>query len=111
MDDEAVARYALRARPCVGPFRDQAKSHKCNHFDLISSLAAHFPHQIGNPRAIIADKDVCGTAREILKGFPFERGFSGLRRRVIVKVLQKRVQFLNDAFERERANEGIFNCI
>ncbi len=98
-DPSAVERYARSSRPCIGPAKPHPKINGCNHFDLFSHLCECYPNQVASAYARIADKDVAGIARVLLRKFPFKRGFSSLRKRVIVKVLEVRSSFLGQVVQ------------
>ncbi len=102
LDEVAFDRYIGRSKPCIGPQRASLKSSKCNHIELSADLQTLFPHQMLESYGHIADRDVCGTARAILRRYPFRRGFSSLRKRVILKVLNKRTEQLRVLFGKER---------
>lgn len=109
-DEAALSRYVQAAKPCIGPSHDHPKTNKCNHLDFIKCLYDLYPHHIEEAFAIIADKDIGRIARHILTQFPFSRGFSSLRKRVIVKVLNKRAQLLRAALGKEEM-DGLVNTI
>jgi hypothetical protein len=104
LDNVAFQRYIVNSKPCIGPRRESLKASKCNHIELAANLQELFPHQMDQAYALIADKDIDGIARSILRRFPFDRGFSGLRKRVILKVLNERTLRLRALFGKEREN-------
>lgn len=100
-DAEAMGSYLNRARPCIGPAPKWCKPGKYNHFEFVRCLAADYPDQIATAYSILADKSVCDTAKCLLRSFPFSRGFSPLRKRVILKVLANRERLISNALGRE----------
>ena len=96
-DTHDLAAYVLRAKPCIGPKPNHPKVNHCNHFDFIGSLNIEYPHQIRNAMQRLFDKDVSKIASRILRSYPFDRRFTQLRKRMIVKVLVIRLQLLHDA--------------
>jgi hypothetical protein len=102
LDGVAMDRYIAKSKPCIGPPRSELKCNKCNHLELMSSLIATFPHQTSKAHGNVADQDVVGIAKNILNEFPFARRFSGIRKRVILKVLARRVEELAALFGKER---------
>lgn len=100
-DSDSLLRYVHSSRPCIGPAKPHPKINGCNHFELFSNLCELYPHQTAEAFARIADKDVARIARRLLGKFPYKRGFSSLRKRVIVKVLRLRSDLLGEV-ARER---------
>jgi hypothetical protein len=98
-DPEAIQRYVGRAKPCIGPLRNHPKVNHCNHFDFLAHLREKYPHQISQAMEKLADKNVGAIARRLVNDFPFRSGFSSLRRRVIVKVLETRALILLSALQ------------
>jgi HipA-like C-terminal domain len=44
-DHDAIERYVIKSKPCIGPLRDHPKVNHCNHFDFIAHLREKYPHQ------------------------------------------------------------------
>jgi hypothetical protein len=107
-DPEALLKYVKKSKPCIGPRRDHPKVNNCNHFDFIKHLRELYPHQISNIAGLLADKDVKLIAQRILREFPFRRGFSSLRKRVILRVLETRARLLRDALREGGTNHVEF---
>jgi HipA-like C-terminal domain len=107
-DPEALLKYVKKSKPCIGPRRDHPKVNNCNHFDFISHLRALFPHQIAIIAGLLADKDVRLICQRLLKEFPFRRGFSPLRKRVILRVLETRWLLLREAMREGGTNHVEF---
>jgi hypothetical protein len=93
-DQESLLAYVRKAKPCIGPKRDHPQVNHCNHFDFISSLRAAYPHQTSHAARMIVDKDIKRIAALLLRGYPFFRGFTALRKRLIIKVLGARADLL-----------------
>lgn len=96
-DPEALEKYVKKAKPCVGPRRDHPKVNNCNHFEFITHLRDLYPHQIARSAGLLADKRITLVCQRLLERFPFHRGFSPLRRRVILRVIDMRLRFLMEA--------------
>lgn len=103
-EPDAVLRYVNRAKPCIGPLPDHPKVNQCNHFDFIAQLQDKYPHQIVRATELLADKACSVIVRRLLREFPFARGFSPLRKRAIVKVLETRERLLREVLQEGRMN-------
>lgn len=93
-DNEALAKYAEGSRPCIGPLRSHPRVNRCNHFHFIEHIHEMYPHLTAELPSIRRER-VVRIARHLLRQFPFSRGFSGLRKRVILKVLALRADKIN----------------
>jgi hypothetical protein len=96
-DPEELATYVSKARPCIGPKPDHPKVNHCNHFDFMASLRSDYPHQTIEAFRRLSDKDVVAVASNLLRLYPYNRGFSQLRKRTIVKLLATRSRLLYEA--------------
>lgn len=100
-DDVRLDAYLQRSCPCIGPKRPSGsgfsnlpegkhKEKKINHFDLVANLRAEYPHQTARAYSKVTGRDIVAEAKCILSRYPYKRGFTGLRKRVIIKILEKR---------------------
>lgn len=105
IDNEALAKYVEISRPCIGPLRDHPKVNQCNHFELISHIHGMYPH-LTEQAYLIIPQNVCRIAKQTLKQFPFRRGFSSLRKRVMLKVLSLRADRLHMIFTKGGAHDS-----
>lgn len=74
--------------------RDHPKINKCNHFDVIENLMAEYPHQTKVGLGKIP-ADIRRIAGKLLGQPPYSRYLSGLRRRLMLNLLQIRADRLN----------------
>jgi len=103
-DPDALWQYVSSSKPCIGPEPDHPKVNNCNHFEFFESLLRIYPHPTSTAYAKIC-VDVCGIARRLLAQFPFNRAFSPLRKRLILKVLALRADGLRRIFEEGGARD------
>lgn len=92
-DSRMLAAFIERARPCLGPERNHPKVNDCNHFEFVENLMDLYPHQTRHALLKIPD-DVVERSAKLLRRFPFAMGFSGNRKRLIVKILAVRTERL-----------------
>jgi hypothetical protein len=92
-DSRMLAAFIERAKPCLGPERSHPKVNDCNHFEFVKNLIDLYPHQTEHALRKIPD-GVEQTSAKILRRFPFRMGFSGRRKRLIVKILATRAERL-----------------
>jgi hypothetical protein len=97
-DEDELLKYIESSRPCIGPKRDHPKVDSCNHFEFVQSLLELYPHQVSQAYGKLP-LDVCRVASKLLRQFPFERAFSSLRKRLILKVLALRADRLRSICE------------
>jgi hypothetical protein len=95
-DETALLAYMESSRPCIGPDSGHPKVNDCNHFEFIECLFRLYPHLTRRAFAKIP-VEVCQIAGKVLKQFPFNRVFSSLRKRLILKVLYVRADMLKIA--------------
>lgn len=109
-DFAAIRRYVDKSKPCIGPARDHPKVNHCNHFDLLSHLQGRYPHQTEKAALLLTGRSASTIAKHLLSEFPFARGFSGMRKRVITKVLDLREQLVWNALRKGGAQyvQGTF---
>src|SRR6185437_6453521 len=104
-DEVRLDAYLQRSCPCIGPKRPSGsgspdlpegkhKEKKINHFDLVANLRTEYPHQIARAYRKVTERDIVAEAERILGRYPYKRGFTGLRKRVIIKILEKRSRLL-----------------
>jgi hypothetical protein len=91
--------FLERSHPCIGPRRTQTKTGKQSHFDLMKSLRAEYPHQIAKAFGLLEKVDVGAVAKRVLGRYPYRVGFTGLRKRVILRILSRRIQRLRKCVE------------
>jgi hypothetical protein len=92
-------KYIENSNPCIGPEPTHPKINECNHFDLVENLSNLYPHQTNIAlRKIPSDTGL--EAARILKGFPFENAFSGVRKRLILGTLETRAARLRKILEK-----------
>ncbi len=90
-DASTLEVYVRRAKPHIGvPGQKQA----CDHFGLLAELLARDRHPTAQAVRKVADAPSVDRAARILSGFPFDRGFSAVRKRVLLKVLLLRRSML-----------------
>lgn len=82
-------KYIENSNPCIGPEPNHPKINECNHFDLVENLIKLYPHQTTLGLSKIPS-DPGPEAAKILRGFPFENAFSGIRKRLILRTLDTR---------------------
>ena len=92
-EETKIHRYVENARPRVGTYPKSTKPKGCNHFELIENLLHLFPHQT---RAVLLKihPDIGDIADTLMQQFPFQRAFSGRRKRLIRRVLEIRTDRL-----------------
>jgi hypothetical protein len=94
-DEKAFARHIEKARPCMGPVRNHPKVNKCNHFDFVANLLQLYPKLVTLAISKVSNGLGMKSAR-ILRKFPFSKGFTGTRKRLILKILTARADRLNE---------------
>lgn len=104
LDDAALSRYLDLAAPCIGPHTSRKGQH-FNHFEFIKHLLEVYPHPTKRAYSKIP-VDVRRIGRNLMGHFPFRRGFSSLRKRVILKVLSARADRLRTIFLEGGANDN-----
>ena len=91
--EKRLQKYIENARPCMGPERKHPKVNECNHFDFIENLFKLHPDL--TMRAIEKlTEGIEFKAGRLLRQFPFGTGFTGKRKRLIIKILSIRAQKL-----------------
>lgn len=90
LDRIKIELYVGNATPCIG--RPGFESVRCNHFALCQTIFSLTPASRSGAMLRIVESPA--VARELLSEFPFERAFSGIRKRLIVLVLQERLKCL-----------------
>ncbi|HUX68146.1 MAG TPA: HipA domain-containing protein [Terriglobales bacterium] len=100
-NEAGIQRYTRKAFPCVGPPVVPGRTgRRWNHFALIQEIVGFSPEAALTSMKKIGDA-VPEVAAELLKEFPFARGFEALRKRLILRVLQSRaLQVLASAQKR-----------
>lgn len=94
-DARMLAAFIERAKPCLGPVRNHPKVNNCNHFDFVQNLMDLYPHQTEHALLKIPE-DLGQRSGKLLSRFPFRMGFSGIRKRLIVRILVTRAGRLKD---------------
>jgi hypothetical protein len=92
-NEAMLQKYIDASKPCIGPSRNHPKVNACNHFDVVENLTELYPHQTVAALAKISPETAC-KAGEILSRFPYDRYMSGVRRKLILKVLRIRADRL-----------------
>jgi HipA-like C-terminal domain len=92
-NEAMLEKYIDASKPCIGPSRNHPKVNACNHFDVVENLMELYPHQTKTALAKISS-ETSYKAGEILSSFPYDRYMSGLRRKLILKVLRIRADRL-----------------
>jgi hypothetical protein len=105
-DEAALLAYIESSRPCIGPDPDHPKVNDCNHFEFIKCLLELYPHLTKRAFAKIP-VEVCEIAGKVIKEFPFNRAFSSLRKRLILKVLHIRADMLGELFLKGGTNDNV----
>jgi hypothetical protein len=86
-------RYIDRGRPCLGPVRNHPKVNKCNHFDLVENIMTLYP-QPATKSVLKLSNGLHDKSARLLRKFPFDRAFSGVRKALILKILDVRAERL-----------------
>jgi hypothetical protein len=98
-DETAIRSYVNRARPCLGPVRNHPKVNACNHFDFILNLVELYP-QVATKAVLKLSDLVHDQCVRLLGQFPFDRGFTSTRKRLIIKILDMRADRLMHSIEK-----------
>lgn len=91
-NEKAFEAYISRARPIMGC---ASTGKAVNHFELVEHMAIGHQKAICNALELIHPVRVRKAAREILSVFPFNTGFTPMRRATITKVLMLRAEKLH----------------
>lgn len=92
-NETKIRRYVDASKPCIGPPGKHPKVNACNHFDVVESLVRLYPHPTEVALAKVSTRTV-HVAAKLLDSFPYFRYLSGLRRKLILKVLEIRADKL-----------------
>jgi hypothetical protein len=92
--------YIENARPCMGPERTHPSVNRCNHFEFIENLKRlHAELTMNAIEKLTAGVEKKGA--RLMRQFPFKMGFTGTRRRLILKILSIRAVRLRSILGRE----------
>lgn len=105
-DESSLLAYVESSRPCIGPDPGHPKINDCNHFEFMECLLELYPHLTKRAFAKIP-VEVCEIAGKVLNEFPFNRAFSSLRKRLILKVLNIRADMLRERFLKGGTNDNV----
>jgi hypothetical protein len=100
-----LLRHIDRARPCIGPLRNHPKVNKCNHFEFIDTLIRLYPIPVSKAIRKVSNGLGDKSAR-LMRSFPFRMGFTGRRKRLILRILNIRMQRLENILLRSIAERG-----
>jgi hypothetical protein len=92
-NEKDFGRYIDKARPCLGPVRNHPKVNKCNHFDLVENIVTLYP-QLATKSVLKLSNGVHDKSAKVLRKFPFDRAFTGVRKALILKILDVRAERL-----------------
>jgi hypothetical protein len=94
-----LLKHIEKAQPCIGPVRNHPKVNKCNHFDFVGNLMDLYPDETA-PAVRKVTSDVELKSARLLRQFPFRMGFTGKRRRIILKILAIRAGRLREILKK-----------
>lgn len=97
-DDRALMNHIERSRPCMGPIRNHPKVNSCNHFEFVENLLTLYPEPATLALRKLS-KAIGIKSAQVLHQFPFNMGFTGTRKRLILKILKIRSERLKEILE------------
>jgi hypothetical protein len=106
-DATTLRKYIYSSKPCIGPEPTHPKINECNHFDLVMNLMKLYPHQTNEALRKIPS-DPGREAGKILRSFPFDDSFWGIRKGLILKALTMRAARLEEICEKRGEHETDF---
>jgi hypothetical protein len=98
-DETLLRNHISRARPCMGPVRNHPKVNSCNHFDFVENLLQLYPKPATKALQKLSN-EVGAKSAVVLRQFPFNMGFTGTRKRLILKILTIRAERLKEILEK-----------
>lgn len=101
-----LLKYIDKAQPCIGPVRTHPRVNRCNQFEFVVSLFELYPVETMAAIKKITSRTELKAAK-LLRQFPFRMGFTGKRRRLILKILTIRAERLRQILKKgEPGNEA-----
>jgi hypothetical protein len=103
-NERMLSAFVERAKPILGPVRSHPKVNDCNHFQFVENLMELYPHQTRHALGKIGNS-AAEKGAKLLHQFPFRMAFSGIRKRLIVKILELRAGRLNQILMKGGAHD------